>query len=1121
MDHVSEGAAGVDGLISPASFGFPDAVIESAWLQHAPFAFWLMEMLQPRTFVELGAHHGFSYLSFCQAASQLGLAAKGYAVDTWQGDEHAGFYDDAVFETLAAYHDPRYGHFSRLVRSTFDDALPHFADGSIDLLHIDGRHFYDDVKHDFESWKNKLSNRAIVLLHDTNVRERGFGVPKLWEELQQQYPAFEFLHGHGLGVLGIGTELSPELNRLFDASTNPGLCARIRGIYARLGSAIEERHLRAKQETALRTSANELVNLRAKQETALRTSADELVNLRRQSETTQQHLLEQEANLSSVREAHQAAEHDLAVALAQMQTQLNDMQKRSESSRWLLRAMAQKAVRVPRDILRRMRRSWRKRRAGGGSGRKYLSSWMILRLKPVLSRSFAMRMRKRMDKHAPPETLLSPSIQRTPNQSNRPSLFANGGGDVFQMPQVKRHGTNGSRQPKEKNISSTNFRSTLDNENFLWYLSPELQFNPSNTSIVYFSGEPNSPGETYRVINYVEALRLADISAYWVRPQDAAACRHQILTADLLIIWRHIFTDELEKIVLQRRLQSKLTIYDTDDLMIVPEIANSKYIDAIRFDKLNANGVTKFYALHQKMLAICDAGFASTETLANAMRKIGKLAFVVPNGFGTHILKHSLIGLSELRYTKSASQPLRIGYSSGSRTHQKDFACAASAVAAVMRKYPQVILTTFGPTLDLSEFPEFADLKDRIEMRSLMELDYLPYETARFDINISPLEVGNIFCESKSELKYFEAALVGVPTIASPTAPFQKAITHGVNGMLAESEDDWLACLERLITDAHFRNSLARNAAARAYSDFGPEAQMRAAIPAIEDLLGGRSPVQGVQPAGAYPAVQLAPHRVISARPGDKAGDAAVVIPLYNYSSYIEECLDSVKRQVNGAQLDVIVVDDCSTDESVVRASDWLSSNGASFRSWILLQHEKNCGLAETRNLGVSYCPSSYYFALDADNKLEPDCVEQCLQKFKTLDGHKTLGAVYPARRLFGETTNLFKNTNMLVDVGKWDPERLSKGNYIDAMALIRKSAWRRVGGYTVVKYVGGWEDYDFWCKFVECGLFAEYEPNAIAHYRTHKASMLHQHTHSKNVFPALAATFQENHPWVSLGRSA
>jgi hypothetical protein len=198
---------------------------------------------------------------------------------------------------------------------------------------------------------------------------------------------------------------------------------------------------------------------------------------------------------------------------------------------------------------------------------------------------------------------------------------------------------------------------------------------------------------------------------------------------------------------------------------MIPEIATSDKIDAIRFNKFDPTQVAYQYSLHQKTLSLCDAGFASTDPLADAMRQLDKRAFVVPNGFGVTHLKHSIIAKSERVRSHLNSGVLRIGYSSGTRTHQKDFVRAASAVAKIMRKYPHVIFTTFGPTLDLSEFPEFAGLEDRIEGRSLTELDYLPYETARFDINITPLEVGNIFCESKSELKYCEAALVEFPPL--------------------------------------------------------------------------------------------------------------------------------------------------------------------------------------------------------------------------------------------------------------------------------------------------------------------------------------------------------------------
>jgi len=224
----------LDDFVSAASFQPVAKITKSAWVEHAPFAFWLVDALRPRCFVELGVFYGFSYLAMCQAAGSLSPRARCYGVDNWSGDEHAGYYGTEVFEKLKHYHDGLYSHFSQLVRSSFDEAASQFADGSIDLLHIDGRHFYRDVKHDFETWHAKLSERGVVLFHDTNVRDRGFGVWKLWEQLRSQYPSFEFIHGYGLGVLGYGAAVPTPVQRLFEAAKDGETADAIRDVYFRL-----------------------------------------------------------------------------------------------------------------------------------------------------------------------------------------------------------------------------------------------------------------------------------------------------------------------------------------------------------------------------------------------------------------------------------------------------------------------------------------------------------------------------------------------------------------------------------------------------------------------------------------------------------------------------------------------------------------------------------------------------------------------------------------------------------------------------------------------------------------------------------------------------------------------
>ena len=191
-----------DSLLKVAAFTPKSLQFPNAWVGHLPFAAWVIMETSPKIFVELGTHSGNSYFSFCQAVVEANALTKCYAVDTWQGDEHAGEYADDVYLKVNAHNQKNFAGFSQLLRMTFDDAFSHFADESIDLLHIDGLHTYEAVRHDFESWLPKLAPGALVIFHDTNVYERNFGVWKLWLELQARYSNnLEFMHSNGLGVL--------------------------------------------------------------------------------------------------------------------------------------------------------------------------------------------------------------------------------------------------------------------------------------------------------------------------------------------------------------------------------------------------------------------------------------------------------------------------------------------------------------------------------------------------------------------------------------------------------------------------------------------------------------------------------------------------------------------------------------------------------------------------------------------------------------------------------------------------------------------------------------------------------------------------------------------------------
>ena len=212
----------------------------SDWLEHIPFAFWLIEAHKPSTVVEVGTNEGASYFAICQAVERLRLDTRCYAISDWNQDTALEDDNSDEYRTILNYNQTYYSAFSRLVRSTNEQALENFTNGCIDLLHVDGAQSYSEVKRILEVWLPKLSDRAVVMIHDTNVREGGLQLHRLFEENSQQYPHFEFRHGQGLGILGIGSEQTDLMHNFFEAASHNGSTQMIQDVFSRLGRACED-----------------------------------------------------------------------------------------------------------------------------------------------------------------------------------------------------------------------------------------------------------------------------------------------------------------------------------------------------------------------------------------------------------------------------------------------------------------------------------------------------------------------------------------------------------------------------------------------------------------------------------------------------------------------------------------------------------------------------------------------------------------------------------------------------------------------------------------------------------------------------------------------------------------
>ncbi|MGI4748938.1 MAG: glycosyltransferase [Janthinobacterium lividum] len=1131
--------------------------VDSAWYGHLPFAAWAVRALQPALLVELGTHAGVSYSGFCESVIASGLPTRCFAVDGWTGDEHAGFYDETVLSDLRAFHDARYGTFSRLLQMRFDEAVSRFADGSIDLLHIDGRHHFDDVAHDYRSWLPKLSPQAIVLFHDTNVRERDFGVWRFWSEVSASSPSFEFLHGHGLGVLAPGSEPPAAFDALFALGANPAATARLRDRFALLGErwevefqrAVETRDRQAliERADAAATLDSELGRLRvdmAQQASdaaegrwslqALQAQHDRLRDDLARSKADRHRLTLQTAKLE---QAAIAADRERVRSAETLETALKNAAAAHQGSKESLRL-----VQAERDAGWERQHAFERRTAAESAARaeaweqehirlrveldarqqevaavradvaiiQRSSSWRLTGpVRVVVARVRGMAVAPITQAQAPiPTSLPTPQATHDVEPELTPFLID----DALHQPDVEAATPTVPASPIDApaSIVPTSAEQRADSE----FDTKPHPWRPIRR-VLFVAGEPGTPGGVYRTQRNAAACAAAGyetetVDIFDVNPDNLAA-------ADLVVLWRAAYSGHVQSMIRLAHEAGTRIAFDVDDLIVKPSLAVIEIIDGIRTTFVTEAEGRSYFQGMQRTLTSCDLCITTTEELALPLGELHPIVHVLSNTFDDATVRASRYAV-RLRAEHAGDGRVRLGYAGGTRTHQKDVAEIAGALARVLQQRPEALLVLFrdgssGEGLVLiEEFPDLLPFADRIEWRDMVPLADLPDELARFDISLCPLELGNPFCEAKSELKYFESALAGVCLVASPTGPFQRAVQDGVTGFLAATPDEWERILLRLIDHPEQRFRTARAAYHHVLWQFGPRRQAELWSQLLEGLNGGANAARASELAlyrGEYRT------RALPEIPDsdslysyDALGEARVTVGMtsYNYEAHIGEALNSVLAQTIDA-IDLVVVDDGSSDGSVSLLLDWAERHRMRFNRLRILKTRRNAGLGGARNVVFDQTETPWIMVLDSDNRLVP---EACARLLMALDAEPLAAFAYPRIRQFG-------TGEALMGEAQFDPFHLASGNYIDAMAMVAKWAWAAAGGYYVRRDAMGWEDFSLWCRLGELGQFGIAVPDELADYRVHTGSMVNAITEQDDNKRLMVEFVESRHPWLRL----
>jgi hypothetical protein len=316
--------------------------------------------------------------------------------------------------------------------------------------------------------------------------------------------------------------------------------------------------------------------------------------------------------------------------------------------------------------------------------------------------------------------------------------------------------------------------------------------------------------------------------------------------------------------------------------------------------------------------------------------------------------------------------------------------------------------------------------------------------------------------------------------VASPTGPYRRAIRDGKTGFLADHSEEWYTTLLQLVDDPALRFRVARAAQHDVLWRYGPLRRADIMLSALPQLHGNRR-------AAAH-AFALEVHREHALNPpsicipdaeivfaSDQLGDAdvTVVVPLHNCTQRVEEALEGIRAQTLEV-LDLIVVDDASTDRSLSAAVEWARRNTSRFNRLIVSRNQANAGAGPTRNAGIDAADTPWVLILNTGIGVLPECCAVCLSTIRASGA----AFAYPSFRPCGEISKISANYS-------FDPKCFTAGNHAEFLALVSKEAWASVAGYTD-SGVGG-EDFRFCCRLVENGLWGCSAGNApLAEHRVH-----------------------------------
>ena len=337
-------------------------------------------------------------------------------------------------------------------------------------------------------------------------------------------------------------------------------------------------------------------------------------------------------------------------------------------------------------------------------------------------------------------------------------------------------------------------------------IQPQIMSKDEYRSVIFISG---CPGDSRRYRCYHQAEQLGLIGTTFEVSDESEVDYSLILDQyQHFVLHRVAYSALIQWFIDEAHVRNKIVIFDTDDLVFEPEAA--KYVAALKDmtrseRELYLEGLDRY----QKTMRLCDAITVSTTTLKEHAERLSEKVFIIPNAVSKEMVNMADSAIKLASHISRPSRIIVIGYFSGTATHNRDFLEAADAVLWALANYPEVQFKLVGP---LRLDPRFEQYQSRIDHLPLQKWQDLPQLYMSVDISLAPLEPDNPFVDSKSCIKYLEAALLGIPTIASSRPDFVRVIENGKNAFLADTKEEWQIAMKKLIESSSLRKQVGQAA---------------------------------------------------------------------------------------------------------------------------------------------------------------------------------------------------------------------------------------------------------------------------------------------------------------------